>query len=132
MSLLVVLGVSLLVFLFVKSTRQARGAWLAKLDLPGNWLADNADVDRRRLTLQGGLDAGEFLLTDQDDVSWRGAWRLQGHMLLLEGAGREERYDLHFFKPGNIGLEDAGGVRHLFSKEATNVIALRTGRKSSQ
>jgi hypothetical protein len=130
-SLLVVLGVSLLVFLYVKSTRQARSAWLAKLDLPGNWHADNADADRRRLTLQGRLDAGEFVLIDHGD-SWRGAWRLQGHTLFLHGAGREQRYDLHFFKPGNIGLEEDGGVRHLFSKEATNVIALHTDRKSSE
>ena len=128
MPLLVVLAVSAVVIMYVRFTRQSRRAWLVKLDLPGRWRClsreDGADVGKE-LLLQGNIDRGEFVLTEGGSA-WRGQWRLVGHTLHLRGAGRQQDLNLHYFKPGNIGLEGESGIRQLYSKATTNVVPLRS------
>ena len=131
MSVLVVIEVAIVVFLYVRATRQARRAWLQKLDLPGQWLCDIAEeevddpaADISKLTLRGGLDQGEFvLLGSRGQVS--GRWQLDGHHLKLTGEQLNYSYDLHMFKPGSIGLEHSEGRRVLLQKVVNNVVPLR-------
>ena len=123
MPLLVVIAVAFVVFLYVRMTRRARREWLQRLDLPGRWQADadNEDTnDIAELTLTGGLDSGGYVLR-QGETTTRGDWRLAGHTLTLRDDGGEQVFDLHFFKAGNIGLEDAAGVRHLLFKAIVRV-----------
>lgn len=127
MSLVVVLALIAGVFLYFKAMRSARQAWLVKLDLPGRWRSQPKDAaDEEELMLQGSLDHGEFVQT-QAQGTWRGEWRLEGHILHLRGAGRSQALDLHYFKPGSIGLEHAqrAGSRQLYTKMSTNVVPLR-------
>jgi hypothetical protein len=128
MSLLVVIGVSLAVFLYVRSTRRARRIWLRKLDLPGRWClqtqASQADTSRE-LTLHGELDHGDFVY-QVDGTRQSGQWRLTGHMLTLTGERATQTFDLHFFKAGNIGLEDNSGARLVFNKLGSNVVPLHS------
>ena len=130
MSFIMVLVVAAGVFFYVKGTRAARLKWLRKIDLPGQWQAqyDTDDEDTTRtqtLSLQGQLDAGNFVL-QAGDSSWRGQWQLRGHILHLQGEGRAQKLDLHFFGPGSIGLEDSTGVRRLYTRELNNVVPLRS------
>ena len=55
-----------------------------------------------------------------------GVW--SGHSLCFDVAGDTTVFDLHFFRAGEIGLEDKNGVRILYSKQATNVIPLHRRR----
>lgn len=136
MSLIVVVAVSVLVFLYVRTSRRARQAWLEKLDLPGRWRCGQdtpdgtgADDGAVELLLQGKADSGAFVL-QEGQTAWRGEWRLVGHVLHLTGAGREQHLDLHYFKPGSIGLENEEGVRRLYNKATTNVVPLRATKNS--
>jgi len=130
-SFLVLAGVSLIAFLYVRTTRQARQAWLAKIDLPGNWLcAGEAEGENEtNLALLGGGDAGDFVRLYQGD-KWRGQWRLHGHTLILQGEGKNQSFGLHFFKPGSIGLEDSAGKRLIYAKLASNVVSLNRVRET--
>ena len=131
MSLLVVVAIAFVVFLYVRMNRQARQNWLEKLDLPGRWLADSAEQsDALELTLSGALDRGNYAL-QRGDVIHRGTWRLVGHTLTLSGDDAEQVFDLHLFKQGHIGLEEADGVRHVLHKAADNVVPLRNTSGSS-
>lgn len=126
MSFFVVVGVAALVFFYVTANRRARQSWLQKLDLIGRWHWQEGDGE---LLLHGRPDKGEFELREDNTVQ-RGRWRLQGHFLHLEYAqgpkqDQAERFDLHYFKPGNIGLQDADGTRRVYSKETSNVVPLR-------
>lgn len=127
MSFLVVVGVAVLVFFYIRGTRQARLAWLQKLDLPGTWNGD--DGQQRQLKLLGRLDEGEFEYSTLDE-QWRGRWQLRGHTLTLQGQNRAQAFDLHLFKPGNIGLADTNGARKLYTKQASNVVSLDRARQT--
>ena len=132
MSLVVVLALIAGVFLYFKAMRSARQAWLVKLDLPGRWRRQHDDAGREEeLVLHGALDHGEFVQT-QGQSSWRGEWQLEGHVLHLHGAGRSQALELHYFKPGSIGLEPAQrpGSRQLYTKLSTNVVPLRVKSES--
>jgi hypothetical protein len=136
MSLVMVVIVAAGVFFYVKGTRAARQQWLQKIDLPGQWQAqydnsDNGETRTQTLSLQGQLDAGNFVL-QADENSWRGQWQLRGHVLHLQGEGRAQKLDLHFFGPGSIGLEDTTGVRRLYTRELNNVVPLRGPGTPSQ
>lgn len=125
MSLLVVVAIGFVVYLYVRMNRQARQNWLQKLDLPGRWLTEDGDEGHSlELTLNGDLDAGNFALQEADKQR-RGTWRLVGHTLTLTSNQAEQAFDLHLFKPGNIGLEAAQGERHILHKAADNVVPLR-------
>ncbi|XOV85058.1 MAG: hypothetical protein ACFHXK_08010 [bacterium] len=129
MSVVMVVVVALGAFFYIKGTRAARLKWLRKIDLPGQWQAEYETTDegsprKQTLSLQGKLDAGHFVL-QADNNSWRGQWQLRGHMLHLQGEGRTQKLDLHYFGPGSIGLEDTTGVRRLYTRELNNVVPLR-------
>lgn len=129
MSFVVVLVVATLVFFYVSSTRKARRQWLGKLDLPGRW---HWQQGNGVLVLTGQAGKGEFEFRDQGVVK-RGRWQVHGHFLHLahikedsRPVNLEEKFDLHFFKPGNIGLEDGDGIRRVFVKETSNVVPLKS------
>jgi len=125
MSLLLVIAVALAVFLYVRATKQARRQWLNRLDLPGRWHGEAGGDEAWTLTLHGAVDGGEFILASGAS-DWRGHWRLVGHTFKLEGAGRVQEFDLHFFKAGSIGLEDETGRRRVLTKVTDNVVPLRS------
>ena len=136
MSVVMVMVVALGVFFYVKGTRAARQKWLQKIDLPGQWqaeyeMSDGGATRKQTLSLQGKLDAGNFVL-QADENSWRGQWQLRGHILHLQGEGRAQKLDLHFFGPGSIGLEDTKGVRRLYTRELNNVVPLRSPNYNNQ
>lgn len=120
-SFLLVVVVALGAFFYMRASRGARQKWLVKLDLPGRWLSE-ADGQVEELRLQGGLEKGEFVRI-RDSQEERGVWKLSGHYLHLNQG--EERYDLHLFKPGQIGLEDDAGRRRVYEKVTDNVVPLR-------
>lgn len=121
MPVLVVLLVVGIVFLYVRSSRKARSAWLAQLDLPGLWYWQQGDG---QLALVGNADHGDFIRQEGAKES-SGKWRIDGHRLVLRGQDCEESLDLQFFKQGNIGLENALGECRIYVKEANNVVPLK-------
>ncbi len=125
MSFVVVLIVAGAVFLYLRATRQARAAWIERIDLPGRWQWQGGDAE---LVIHGKGSNGQFEL-NENGQTWRGSWRLRGHALLLASDDRQELLDLHFVKPGSIGLEDTTGVRRLFAKVSTNVVPLRPSER---
>ena len=133
MSVLVVLLVAVAAYLYVRTSRQARIAWLHKLDLPGRWYGERSAADGQvtELTLNGQADSGEFVRKSGDTI-WKGSWRLHGHTLTLTGAGGngEETFELHYFKPGSIGLEESSGKRQVLTKSSDNIVSLHSHRKA--
>ena len=121
MPLVIVVVVALLVFAYVRAKRKARQAWLLRLDLPGLWHWQQGDG---QLALSGGLDAGSFLRREGGHES-SGRWSLEGDKVVLAGQDYMQALDLHFFKPGNIGLEDEQGQRRIYVKETSNVVPLK-------
>ena len=130
MSLLVVIAVSLLAYLYLKTTRTARKDWLAKLNLPGRWMLQADDGRSIEMLLQGQLHAGQFSWHDGEKER-RGAWSLRGHTLSLGDADEVISYDLHLFAPGKIGLEKDNGQRLIFEKASSNVVTLKQRDGSS-
>ena len=121
MSILVVFLVAAGTYVYLRHVRIARQHWLSKLNLPGRWYPQ--DKPDSLLVLSGGLDEGDFTF-----AQFSGRWRLVGHSLCFDVAGDTTVFDLHFFRAGEIGLEDKNGVRILYSKQATNVIPLHRRR----
>jgi hypothetical protein len=120
MSMIVVAGVALLAFLYVRANRRARQKWLTQLDLPGTWHWEQGDAELR---LSGYVDRGDFVLREAG-TSTSGTWSLRGNTLKLNGLAE---YDLQFFKPGSIGLEprDAPEARRIYVKQTSNVVPLK-------
>ena len=135
-SFLVVLLVVLLVFYYLRANRMSRNAWLNKLSLPGRWTMMPAEGETAggALLLNGDLDGGSFIYHGDEQVVFgrRGYWRLQGNQLELSPDGKTATlYELHLFKPGQIGLEDAhspNSPRRIFSKTVDNVVSLHDRR----
>ncbi|MEQ8690693.1 MAG: hypothetical protein RIC89_07640 [Pseudomonadales bacterium] len=121
MSLVVVLLVAGAVFIYVRASRKARQAWLARLDLPGLWHWQQGEGE---LALSGQLSKGTFVLRDGQTES-SGTWRVDGTKIVLRGQDFEQVLDVHFFKAGNIGLEDEKGQRRVYVKETSNVVPLK-------
>ena len=124
-SLLVVLVVAGLAFVWVRGTRRNRRRWLARLDLPGAWNWEGHDGV---LEFGGGLSEGAYRLREPGREQ-SGTWGLTGHELELNPeAGAPVRYDLRFFDDGKIGLAEAGGEARIYVKSSTNVVPLRRGK----
>ena len=146
MSFVVVIIVALLAYAYVRSNRQARTKWLQKVDLPGHWRQlptgsaaqeetseeSASEENLAQSPIQGGItfagstERGDFRSANLGLVDL-GEWQIQGHTLILQGARDDQQIvlDLHFFKPGQIGLERQDGSRLLLIKQADNVVALR-------
>lgn len=122
MPLLVVILVAaaLLGYAYFSSLRKARRAWLVKLDLLGIWHWQEGNA---QLALSGQLSSGQFVYFDGEREQ-SGNWRLQGHQLQLTAQDDSQAFELHYFKPGQIGLEDNRGLRRVFVKETSNVVPL--------
>ena len=127
MSFLLVIAVAFVVFLYIRASKQARRDWLTKVDLPGRWLADvsASQGEAWSLTLHGGVDGGDFVLSEGAQES-RGRWQIVGHTLSLRSSGNIQAFDLHYFKTGSIGLEDGAGERRILTKMTDNVVPLRS------
>lgn len=122
-SLLVVIAVTALVVVWVRGTRRNRVAWLGRLDLPGVW---EREGDWGRLELSGGLEHGDYRISDGDGAPDRtGRWRLEGHTLKLSSGGAEQDYDLRLFQEGKIGVDGPGLERRIYQKVPSNVVPLR-------
>ena len=146
MSLLVVIGVALIVYLYVRTNRLARLKWHAKLDLPGQWiLVSGADSEsaspessvhfsgnQSQVRFQiNDLQQGDFhtLLGFDSHIS-SGEWVVQGSKLLLTAdPARASTFVLHLFQPGQLGLEDTDGKRIILHKQANNVVSLDAKRQ---
>jgi hypothetical protein len=124
-SFLVVIAVTVLVVVFVRSSRKQRAQWLQKLDLLGRWQWDSGD---ETLTLSGALDHGTFV-REVERSQVRGDWQLVGHELRLVSQDGTETFDLRLFRPGCIGLEDASGRGRVYEKTSDNVVPLSAARK---
>ena len=123
-SLLVVIAVATIVFVWVRGTRRNRARWLARLDLPGIWEREGKGG---RLELTGGLEAGAYRIWDgghgQDES---GRWRLEGHTLhLVPESGEARACDLRLFQEGKIGIDGPGLERRIYQKVPGNVVPLR-------
>jgi len=133
MSMLVLIAVAAVVFLYVRATKQARREWLTRLDLPGRWNADisGEQTEPWALTLHGSVDGGDFVLREGARES-RGKWQMVGHTLTLRGSSVAQSFDLHYFKAGSIGLRDAAGMRRILTKGTDNVVRLHGQSKGSR
>ena len=121
-SLLVVILVGSVCAFWVWSARAQRQRWLERLDLPGAWVWEDHDGD---LELDGGLDRGRYRLREGDEVE-QGAWRLEGHDLILEPrSGRHSTLDLRLFSEGKIGIHGPGREHRIYVKKRGNVVPLR-------
>ncbi|HEY5646357.1 MAG TPA: hypothetical protein VIS76_10470 [Pseudomonadales bacterium] len=123
-SLLVVIAVTVLVFVWVRGTRSNRARWLKRLHLPGVW---ERDGEWGRLELTGGLDRGSYRLSDGgDQPAEAGTWVLHGHTLCLTSAGGERsECDLRLFEEGRIGIDGPRLERRVYRKVPSNVVPLR-------
>jgi hypothetical protein len=123
-SLLVVIGVAAVVYIWLRGARANRLRWLKRLDLPGTWTWQEHEGT---LELAGELSQGTFRKREAG-VESRGQWRLTGHDLCLESAGgATETYDLRFFEAGKIGLRGADAESRVYVKAPSNVVPLRRG-----
>ena len=106
-SLVVVLIVTGVVFVWVRGTRRNRTRWLTRLDLPGVW---EREGEWGRLELSGDLDRGRYRISDGGQVpDESGSWVLEGHTLRLTAEnGVTNDYDLRLFTEGKIGIEVIG------------------------
>jgi len=122
-SLLVVIIVALGTVIWMRALRRNRRRWLAQLDLPGLWLWQDEDGE---LELSGNVDRGQYRIRDAEREE-RGAWRLQGHSLILEpeSAAASAMFDLRLFKEGTIGIHGPGRERRIYVKKRANVVPLR-------
>ena len=124
-SLLLVILVAGLAFIWIRGARRNRARWLKRLDLPGIW---EREGDWGRLELSGALDRGRYRFAEgrggaADEV---GEWRLEGHTLhLTADDGTRGDYDLRFFKEGKIGIDGPRRERRIYQKARSNVVPLR-------
>jgi hypothetical protein len=128
-SLIVVIAVAALAFIWIRGTRRNRAQWLARLDLPGIW---EREGEWGRLELSGELDGGRYRLSEgrgsTEDES--GRWQLEGHTVRFEAENGEiTECDLRLFQEGKIGLDGAGRERRIYQKVPSNVVPLRGGNR---
>jgi len=122
-SLVLVIVVAVGVYLWTRGVRENRRRWVERLDLPGLWRWQDHEGE---LELAGNLDRGRYRLLD-GEVEERGAWRLDGHNLVLEPEppGQAASLDLRLFKEGTIGIHGPGRERRIYIKQRGNVVPLR-------
>ena len=121
-SVILILVVATLCYLWIRASRLNRRKWLERLDLPGTWIWEDHDGV---LELEGELDAGHYRIRD-DDQEEQGEWHLRGHDLVLEPrTGPPTSLDLRMFTEGKIGIHGPGRERRVYIKKRGNVIPMR-------
>lgn len=122
-SIVVVIAVVAIAFVWLRGTRRNRDRWLLRLDLPGIWeWEDHEGV----LEISGELSEGHYRFRETGSGE-KGQWSLEGHTLMLAptGASHVQRYDLRFFDAGKIGVHGPGRERRVYIKVPSNVVPLR-------
>ncbi len=123
-SLLVVIAVAGLAYIWLRGARANRERWLKRLDLPGSWSWQEHDGT---LELAGDLSQGTFRKLEAGAES-HGEWHLRGHDLHLNSSDGSIRiYDLRFFEAGKIGLRSGEAEARVYVKSPSNVVPLRRG-----
>ena len=112
----------------VRSLREQRSAWLARLGLVGTWTCRDGDA-RRVLVLTGEPGAGRYEERTRsggsEDVE-RGRWRVAGeHLEFRPEGGGTRPCELRLFAPGRIGLHGPGREQCVYERSTDNVVALR-------
>jgi len=124
-SILLIVAVATLAFVWLRGTRRNRARWLNRLDLPGVW---ERQGEPGKLELKGQLDGGTYRLSGAaagDNES--GKWLLEGHTLCLtKASGTTVDYDLRLFQEGKIGINNGPrGEHRVYQKVPSNVVPLR-------
>jgi hypothetical protein len=123
-SLILVIIVGVVAFIWVRGTRRNRARWLARLDLPGIW---EREGEWGRLELTGSLDRGHYRFSEGGSgTDESGRWLLEGHTLKLTAdTGQTDEYDLRLFQEGKIGIDGPRRERRIYQKVPSNVVPLR-------
>jgi hypothetical protein len=123
-SLILVIAVGALAFIWIRGTRRNRARWLARLDLPGVW---EREGEWGRLELVGDLDRGTYRFSEGGTgADESGRWMLEGHTLRLTTEnGQTDDYDLRLFQEGKIGIDGPRRERRIYQKVPSNVVPLR-------
>lgn len=123
-SLILVIIVGVLAFIWIRGTRRNRARWLARLDLPGIW---EREGEWGRLELTGNLDRGNYRFSEGGrGTDESGRWVLEGHTLkLTTDKGQTDSYDLRLFQEGKIGIDGPRRERRIYQKVPSNVVPLR-------
>lgn len=124
MSLIVAAGVIVLILIvWVGRTRSARKNWLSEINLPGTWeLNDNA---QNTLEFIGSQSSGNYLATFNNQLE-SGRWLISGSdLVMIAKDDVEKRYELRLFELGKIGINGPDRDRHIYNKQATNVIPMQ-------
>jgi hypothetical protein len=123
-SLLVVIFVAALAFVWARGLRTNRRRWLERVGLPGAWHSTTEAGDEI-LELTGELDNGGYLERSPFGTD-RGRWLLRGHTLVLvRDDGQSVELDLRLFDEGKIGLDGPGHERRVYTRAESNVVPLR-------
>ncbi len=124
-SLIVIIVIAAVVFVWARGTRRNRVRWLSQLDLPGSW--DWQDHDGS-LEISGQLNEGRYRFLESGATE-EGTWHLDGHRLILtpDGASQSQSYDLRYFDEGKIGVHGPGREQRIYIKTPSNVVHLHRG-----
>ena len=123
-SLIVLLVISFIVFVWVRKTRTARKSWLQQLNLPGTW--ELKERDSTTIEFIGELSGGNYMYSENNLLE-SGSWHISGSGLVLkpEETQKDTIYELRSFKPGEIGINGPGKERQIYQKRIDNVVQLR-------
>lgn len=122
-SLVLLIAVIAACVAWVGANRAGRRRWLQRLHLPGQWEWEGHDGS---LELTGELEGGRYRILEGEREE-RGAWRLEGHELVLRpgAGGAASRLDLRLFTEGRIGLHGPGREGRIYIKRRGNVVPMR-------
>lgn len=118
---------AIIVFLWVRHTRESRRKWVESLDLVGTWEPGSEGVTNTPiiLSLTGQIDRGDYELRFSDRIE-RGIWTIvRSNLVLTSEQGQDHSYELHFFETGKIGLHGPNISRTVLVKRVENIIPLR-------
>lgn len=118
---------AIIVFLWVRHTREARRKWVDKLHLPGTWEPDSSVSTNPPvlLSLTGQSDRGDYELRFSDRVE-RGIWVIvRSNLVLTNEQGQDHSYEIRFFETGKIGLDGPNINQQVLVKRVENIVPLR-------
>lgn len=118
---------AIIVFLWVRHTREARRNWVDKLNLVGTWEPDTSVSAKTPvlLSLSGQTDRGDYELRFSDRVE-RGIWTIvRSTLVLTNEQGQDHAYELRLFETGKIGLDGPNINQQVLVKRVENIVPLR-------